>query len=195
MKEKGITLVEIIIAILIVTLFSAILISDFPRILKQFALSRATYKLAQDLRKTQDFGLSGVKTSDNQEELIIAKGYGVYFNLSNDTEYIIYADRGENPDFRYNGIGQFCIDNDQKDIDCILESIDISKENPDLFISGINNIDSNYTSINFVPPNPTTEIENISYGNFRIGIVLGLRFEPSRTRTVWVNKSGLIQIK
>lgn len=193
--EKGITLVEIIIAILIVTLFSSILISDFPRILKQFALSRATYKLAQDFRKTQDLGLSGVQIKDNQGELIDAKGYGIYFNLNNDTEYIIYADRADDPDHKYNNVGQFCSDNDQKNIDCILERINISASNSDLIIKNIEYIDANYTSVNFVPPNPTIDIDNISLGSSEIGVVLGLKSDPSFERTVWINKSGLIKTK
>ena len=71
-KERGITLIEVIVVMVIVTMFSMILIADFPKILRQFAISRASYKLSQDIRRTEDLGLSGVQIGDG---LMQAKGY------------------------------------------------------------------------------------------------------------------------
>ena len=86
MKEKGVTLVEIILVIFMITMFSGILVYNFPRVLKQFALSGASYKLAQDLRKVEDLGLSGVETIEG------AKGYGLYINIiNNNAEYILLS--------------------------------------------------------------------------------------------------------
>ena len=62
--ERGITLVEVVVVIFIVALFTIILISDFPKMLRQLALSRVSYNFAQDLRKAQDLGLSGIALKD-----------------------------------------------------------------------------------------------------------------------------------
>jgi type II secretory pathway pseudopilin PulG len=92
-NSAGITLVEIIVVIFIIALFSAIVIADFPTIQKHFALSRASYQLAQDLRKIQDLGLSGVQTKDMIGNTISVQGYGIYINTSQSREqYVMYAD-------------------------------------------------------------------------------------------------------
>jgi type II secretory pathway pseudopilin PulG len=195
MKEKGITLVEIIIAILITALFSAILISDFPRILKQFALSKASYRLAQDFRKVQDLGLSGVQILDSENNPINAKGYGVYISLDDENKYIIYADRGgESFNSIYDNNLQSCSDISDSG-DCILETINITNENPDLYIEEIKNSVGNFTSINFAPPGPIVELDNLSEFSSEIGIVLGLRSYEDLKKTIWVNTAGLIRIE
>ncbi|OGZ90402.1 MAG: hypothetical protein A2528_02360 [Candidatus Staskawiczbacteria bacterium RIFOXYD2_FULL_37_9] len=198
--ENGITLVEIIVVIFIIGIFSVILVADFPTIQKQFALSRATYKLGQDIRKTEDLGLSGVQITDK------VKGYGIYFNLQNSpaVKYLIYADIDGNQEFDGNFLTGFCSDDSGED--CIIEIVDISEESKSLYIDRIENIDnpvSGFTSVNFSPPNPTVKISNIinmcqgdlcQYAD-RIGIVLKLNSDDSLERTVFVNKSGMIEVR
>lgn len=189
--SNGITLVEIVVVVFIIALFSTILISNFPKIERQFALSRATYKLAQDLRKTEDLGLSGLQTKN-----YLVKGYGIYVSLSDQfpKKYVIYADI--DGDQKYNGSQpySYCEDGNNLQQDCVLEAIDVSQSDPSVYIKNIQNINigTNYISINFNPPD-VTNIDNISQGS-AIGIVLGLKTD-SNTRTVWVNKSGLIWVQ
>ena len=195
-SSGGITLIEIVVVIFIIALFSMILISDFPKIQRQFALSRVTYKLAQDLRKTQDLGLSGVQIKDSQGNPIAAKGYGIYISTPPTEQYVIYADRGNNPNYKYdNSSSQLCSDNTEPESDCILETIDVSKENPDLKIKNIENIIGSYVSINFRPPDPIVDIDTLSSSSSKIGIVLGLSSDSSAIRKVWVNTSGLINVQ
>ena len=200
--EKGITIVEIAVVIFIVALLSVILISDFPKIQRQMALSRVTYKLAQDLRKTQDFGLSGVQVNDAAGNPVKAKGYGIYIDLISSTKkYVMYADVADisgNSDQKYSNGSSYplCSGQTNPTSDCAVEVIDISQQNPNLYIKqiSINGSTSNSTSINFSPPNPTVNIENLSSGN-SVGIILGLSADSSAIRTVWVNKAGLINVQ
>jgi len=207
-SSDGITLIEIIIAIFIIVLFSLIITANFPGIQRQFALSRTAYKLAQDLRKAQNMALSGIKMTDGSESPmpISVQGYGVYIDLSNQPteQYLIYAD--VDGDQKYDGGSAspiFCSNVNQASngalkSDCVVEIIDVSKENPNLFIESISNISSTYTSINFKPPDPTVNIDNrcLSCPNgSTIGIKLGLATDSSSERTVQVNTSGLIGVK
>jgi type II secretory pathway pseudopilin PulG len=180
--EKGITLVEIIVSIFMITMFSTILIANFPKILKEFALSRVSYKLAQDLRRVEDLGLSGVQLTGGSGELVQAKGYGIYIDLSASPieQYILYAD--SNGDQSYTSG------------DYIIETIDITKENPNLLIKGVENISGDSTSINFTPPDPTVSIYNLCGSCQDISIVIGLDSENSE-REVSINTSGLIKVK
>jgi len=206
-SEKGISLVELVVVIFIITLFSLIIISDFPKIQRQFALSRATYKLAQDLRKAQDLGLSGVTINDKNGVQIPVKGYGVYVNLSqSNAQYLVYADVGLNDPQKYSGDPvSLCADVNQASdgqlaADCVLEVINVKDENQSLSIENpiINTITGQYTSINFAPPSPIINIDNINTNNnppdnSKVGIVL--KNTDGSTRTVWINTSGLINIQ
>ncbi len=204
-SQKGITLIELIVVMFLIVVFSMIVISDFPKIMRQHALSRATYKLAQDLRKTEDMGLSGVTIYDNNKDIILAKGYGVYFNMAQQKQYIIYADVPGEPDEngvrtsdqKYTGTGIICSDVKQDELDneiltedCVLEVIDISKENSSLFIENIGGYAS--VSINFVPPNPDVTIitDETSSPEISISLSNGLSI-----REVLVNKAGLINVQ
>ena len=206
--EKGITLVEIVVVIFLIGILSSILISNFPMIQQNFALSRSAYTLAEDLRRAEDMGLSGVTVNDLSGAEIPARGYGLYVATSTatpSTQYLIYADVG------YYGIGDqkydptdpnsnyLCSQNSDIVSDCIIDQINLASQNSNLYIvriQGIANPTSGSVSINFSPPNPLIKISddtNTTYNN-QVGIVVGLT-SSSATKTVCVNTSGLISVQ
>src|SRR3989344_4474048 len=185
-QEKGTTLIEIIAVITIITLFSMILIADFPKIIRQYAVSRSSYKLTQDIRRVEDLGLSGVQIEGQNSPV---GGYGLYIDLDdNEEQYIIYADNcSDTPDFEY-----------IFGCDSIIETIGISEQQAGIYIKRINgNISGlvNSASINFTPPNPKVTITASDIQNNSIDIVIGSSFDDSLERTVFVNNSGLIEVK
>jgi len=190
--EKGITLAEIVVVIFIIGLLLMILVSGFPEMQRQFSLSRATYKFAQDLRRVQDLALSGYVAISN------VKGYGVYTDLSQPKQYIIYADRGDG-DQKYNVFNTNTCDKETNiQNDCIVEKIDLSKDAPGVVIDSLYNVSSNSVSINFSPPNPTVSISDLAIGQDlqqydRAGIKLMLEADPASQRTIYIWMSGLIQ--
>ena len=209
--EKGITLIELIAVIFIIGLFSAIVIADFPTIQKHFALSRASYQLAQDLRKIQDLGLSGVQINDMAGNPITSvQGYGIYIDAASaPQQYVIYADINDNnpaDDQVYSGLLSFplCSQKVNPTTDCVLDVVNIADSDPDIYIKDLNDITgfpvASSTSINFSPPNPTINIDNLCTtcpypANTKVGIVLGLHSDNSAERTVWINTSGLISVQ
>lgn len=201
-SQKGVSLVEVIIVIFIIIVLSSILVADFPQMQKRFALSRAAYKLAQDFRRAQDLGLSGVTIKNFYGSQVLAKGYGIFvsLNTTKTVQYIIYAD--VDGDQRYLSLaGSYCSQQTDIRYDCIIEKIDISKDSPDLYIKEFKNINNTFTSINFSPPSPKISIGNKCVlqcnhsPDSEAGVVLGLTDVPGATRTVWVNTSGLIRIE
>ena len=183
MKKKGITLVELAVVVFLIVLFSAILVSDFPKIKRSYALSAAAYGLAQNLRKVESMGASGVGTPDSLGNLLPVKGYGVFVDLNqsagSQTKYILYADLPNlagNYNQKYDGdfsTTPYCenlacptcyYDSSCNPptaspcfSDCVLEIVDISKQDPNLLFT-LNNIAGNTISINFSPPNPAVSI-------------------------------------
>jgi len=194
--EKGITLIELIVVIFVITAFSLITINNFPKIKRQFAISRATHRLAQNLRKTEDLGLSGVQVSGVSD----ARGYGFYINPTDATQYLIYADIAdatETADHQYTGNYEEC--GSEVVGDCIVELISILDEEPDVYIKGIYNADTEAlintgVSINFAPPNPTVTITtDAGEAINRIEIDLSLNVDQSEVRKIFVNSSGLVE--
>jgi type II secretory pathway pseudopilin PulG len=185
-NSPGITLVEVIVTVSVITIFSGIIISDFPKAKRQFALSAATHKLAQDLRRAQDMSLSGTQLTDYGEELLLARGFGVYINLNSasgdNKRYIIYGDK--NNDQEYDPL-----------IDYNLDIVNIDSELGGVIIKGIYNVSADSVSINFYPPNPKTSISSLEPGASRIKIVLGLESNSTVAREVYVYTSGLIETK
>jgi len=185
-SKKGITIVEVIVTIFIITMFSGIIISDFPKVRKRFALSTAAHNLAQDLRRAQDMGLSGVQLVDVGGEELPVKGFGLYINLNSiggNKRYIIYGDSNGNEQYDY-------------DIDYDLYLIDMNNETKGVIIEGLYNVlESRHVSINFSPPNPKTSISGLEEGMSRIKIILALESDTATTREVYVNTSGLIETK
>ena len=196
--EKGISLVEIIVVIFVVSLFSMILISDFPKIQRQFALSRVAYSLAQNIRRVEDLGLSGVRLENSFKVEIPARGYGVFVDSGTPgaaNQYLIYADDGNQV---YSSGAQSC-DNTNPVPDCFIEAIDITKEDAGLYIKDIEadgiSILGRSVSINFAPPGPIVNITDGINNYSDIKIILGIKSYDSTTRIVEANTSGMINVK
>jgi len=212
--SKGSTLVEIIVSISIISAFSLIVVADFPRIKRQFAVSRATYAVAQDIRKAEDLGLSGAQLTDSGGDPIQTNGYGFYINLlENSQQYIIYADTNSGEDEMYSGSSGTCDQEIGANEDCIVERINVTETEDEAYIKGIydantcdfNNIascesDKRYwISINFMPPNPKiniiTDLTEEGESESKIGIVVGMMADNNLQRVIFVNSTGLIYVQ
>jgi type II secretory pathway pseudopilin PulG len=184
---KGITLIEIIVVVFIVSLFSAILIVDFPKIKEQLALNRAVYRLAQDLKKTQDLGGSGFQFKNANGDVIQVKGYGIYINtyVLGNKKYIIYGD----------------IDGDEQytDSDYILQEVNFNSEigadRDGIIIKEIHNANALGLSINFKAPSFNVKISDLAEGKDGVEIIYAVEKDQSRTRMVYINKAGLIEVR
>ncbi|HQK63756.1 MAG TPA: prepilin-type N-terminal cleavage/methylation domain-containing protein [Candidatus Staskawiczbacteria bacterium] len=206
--SKGSTLIEVIVSISIIAIFSIIVVSDFPTIKRQFAISRAAYALSQNIRKAEDFGFSGLQVTDGDGDTVNTTGYGFYINPVSDTqEYLIYADTDGSQDEEFSG-GESCENNQVlPDQDCIVEQTNLADIEQEVYIKGIYRLTSctledisfcpstDWVSINFMPPNPTVKITN-DQGELesKIGILLGAN-NASTERVVFVNSTGLIYVK
>ncbi|MCX6723321.1 MAG: hypothetical protein NT094_04650, partial [Candidatus Staskawiczbacteria bacterium] len=167
-----------------------------------------------DLRKTQDLGLSGVPINDKNTDPIITKGYGIYIDPLNPKEYVIYADVSSDPtnplavsDQKYSGdpyVRCDGIDQDAHGIcktDCVIDIIDLSKENSSLSIKEIRDVKNNILitfpiSINFMPPDPIIKItDNKEPPNFYPTVKIVFKNTDGSERTVLANTSGLINVQ
>lgn len=91
--KRGFTLTEALVTIFVIGMISSMMIVNWRRSESQYQLLRAAQQIAQDIRKAQDFALSGKQMFwPPTGQWIVPKSYGIHFSLSNPTFYFIYGD-------------------------------------------------------------------------------------------------------
>lgn len=89
-KNKGFTLVEMIISVGIFTVMSAIILANYPEFRSRSALDNLTAQIATVYREAQIYGISVREEGDDDFSI----GYGVHIDrVLNETELIIFADK------------------------------------------------------------------------------------------------------
>lgn len=172
-KEKGFTIVEMIVVVAIIVIISAIVLINYPNAKRQLLIQRATSKLSQDIRRAQSMSVSSKVASVCAGGAFPLGGYGIYLNSS--TQSInIFADCNSNQTF---------------DAGESVESITLET---DARISSLS--PSNPLIITFSPPNPIVYISNIGAG-IEGSIIVNLASDALKTKTIKINKAGLIKVE
>jgi prepilin-type N-terminal cleavage/methylation domain-containing protein len=182
--KKGFTLVELLTVLAIIFTLTSISFPFYRIAQKQYVLENAAQKLAQDIRKVQEMGMSAreITNPNNPSEKFIPKGgYGIYLKL-NPQEITIFADC--NDDHQYTS-GNVCGTPpnkfSEKIEDLNLESkVKLSSLSPSWPLN-----------ITFKPPDPIVFIQ----GDSSAAITISLENDPSKTKTIRINKAGLIYVE
>jgi prepilin-type N-terminal cleavage/methylation domain-containing protein len=173
--KKGFTLIELLTVLAIIFTLTSISFPFYRTAQKQYILESAAQKFVQDIRRAQEMAISARICGPCGNK--VPPGYGIYLQQAT-TSYFIYADT--NP-----AKGNEIYDGG----DVIVETIS--------FESGvfIKNVNPSSLSINFKPPDPQTRIGNSSQTLNEVSIVLSLLTDTSKTKTIKVNKAGLIYVE
>lgn len=184
MKQRGFTIIELLVVVIIVIIFPAVVIANFPHIKLQFAISRTVHAFAQNVRKAQDMALSSMPYRDSFGFLQPVDGYGIYLDIDKlgDKKYILYADR-QPGDHQYDPL------------DYIIFTVDLEDAEPGVVIKEIRNVFGRSASINFAPPNPDTTLTRLNPKENALQVVFALAGETNTVRTVLINTAGLVEVK
>jgi len=197
MSQKAFTLLEITVVVAIIGLLSVIVLANYRGGEKQSALLRSTHRLAQDLRRAEEMAISSRKTPgecEQVEEGVFPKGgYGIHFEKDSDS-YILFADCDGEGDYDDSGSAFYCKEGENgaepglgNSLNEIIEEIALEEG---IKISNLFPISlENTLDITFTPPDP--EVKITEEGN-EAEITLCLKDNPAITRTITVNKAGLI---
>jgi prepilin-type N-terminal cleavage/methylation domain-containing protein len=185
LSKKAFTLIEIIVVVFIILTLSVIVVFNYEWGGYQITLSQSANKLAQNFRKAEGMAQSYTEIEGN-----VPKGYGLNFNLAENTHYIIFGDM--DGDGLYNpAAGDFEIE----DI-ALEEGVEISaceidtggmSEPP-----GFGGADVN---IVFEPPDPVVSIKDQSGGTATTAVITLRSAKTDDTIRVHVNILGLIQVQ
>lgn len=205
-KSKGFSTIELLVVIAIVSAFAIIVISNFPQINRQLALSRAAYKFDQDVRRAQNLAFSAGQFKDSLGNVQTVTGYGVYLDFSGlgNKKYVIYADKPIGST-TLRGITYPVGNQYYGSLDYLVETIDFSLQESGIIIkeiiayqggigSSVNKISVNFNSADLstlitIPPPPAQENKN------SVDIVFSLESDLATIRTVSVNNAGSIIVK
>jgi len=168
-KNKGFTLMELLVSFGIVVLLTGIVLFRYRVLDNRFSVVSAAHTLVQDMRKMQEKSISGEEVHGG-----IPAGYGIYFDKSNRTQYILYADTSALPEGAY----------DAGDI--IIDIVDLKT---DLLLNLSATL---YIDINFMGPSPITKILVDTVEQDTKTIDLEVEEHTNLTQQVIINKAGLI---
>jgi prepilin-type N-terminal cleavage/methylation domain-containing protein len=197
-KDKGFTLVELMIVTLIIALITAIVLINYRAGNRQLALNRSANKLAQDIRRAQEMAMSAAQCPTGTGCAgQLPPRYGIFSaqSNSNPTSYILFADISEDGVWHPGG---------PLPRDEIIETLPyeegvyLSDICCDIYCSGWPVPGHRRLSVTFKPPDPITEIRvggppgpPLSFNCSKIILTLGVQ-GSSQTRTVEINNAGLI---
>ena len=91
--SKGITLIEIMVVVSLITVITGVFVSDFPKIKLELGLSRVLHTMVLDIKTAQALSGSGHQEILPNGSLVTPKGYGIYINTNalGNKKYLLYA--------------------------------------------------------------------------------------------------------
>jgi len=169
-KERGMTLIEILIAIAIIGILLATSFLAYRPRGQELALQRSVFRVASEIEKAREMAMSAQQHSSGD---VPAGGYGVYFDTASPSNYILFADIDASKNRKTDG---------SEDV----ETISLEKG---LTISALS--PSGPVNITFVPPSPNVYLQRGAVVG-EVDIAISIEGDPSKSKVVSVNKAGLI---
>ncbi|MBU4000257.1 type II secretion system GspH family protein [Patescibacteria group bacterium] len=143
-KNRGYTLVELLIVVAIISIMSVVSFSNYGTSRKNVVLRQEAQKVILDLRQAQNMAMNTVKFNGQ----IPSGGYGIRFDVLSSDAYIIYADTDNSA--TYSGAGEIFITR------AIGSPVIISGISIGINLGSLN--PASPVDINFVPPDPKVKI-------------------------------------
>jgi type II secretory pathway pseudopilin PulG len=189
-KEKGVTLVEIIIAVAITAFISSLVFVNLQGSDQSLSLDRAANKIAQDIRRAAGLALEANPTNPCFAAI---SGYGIHIdgNSGPQESYILYANCSPvgNEGFGNEGYGTTGL---PATIDVEIEEVFLENGLEILSVTTNPNLD-----IAFFPPDPRITLCNNAVCGSSVSsatITIRSQADPTKTRTIDINNKGRINV-
>ena len=169
--NKGFTLIEMLVVIVIIGVITGIVIFNVSFERQSSALLRSAQKLSLNLRRAQNFALS----SKTYKTVGVPCGWGVHFNEAGSTSYTIFADLAS---------AQDCSNRDFKMASDGSENFEIVNLESGITVNSLSN---NLSDVVFTPPDPT-----VKFTPDQTSASIILINKEGANRTIISNKTGFI---
>lgn len=172
--KHGFTLIELLVVMSIIMIISLLTFANYRLGEKSFSLEQSAAKLGQDFRRMEEMAMSAKEFHGK----IPRGGYGVYLRAG-DSLYTLFADCDQN--YQYTVTGTPCQGGYAEKV----EEVSLGSRLEISLSSG------SVLNVVFTPPTP---LVTISGSANEATATVSLKDIPSRSKTVKVNKAGLIEI-
>ena len=88
----GFTIIELVIVFAVSAVIFGIVVSGYPSFSSKAELENITFDVALTIREAQIYGVGVKETTAGQFDF----AYGVYFNTSNQNQFILFSDMNDN---------------------------------------------------------------------------------------------------
>ena len=176
---QGFTIAELVVAISIITLLSAVLAPAYANRAKDLALERSANLVAQFMRTTIERALSATELKIGTNVVIPIGGYGMHFEGMNTV--FLFADC--NKDALYTA-GSVCAGGTGP------EKMDVVTLEPGISIKNL--VPVNPLDVVFRPPDPMVLVNGVS--DTLAEIQLSLVNDNSKVRKITVYSTGLVEL-
>ncbi len=177
--SRGFTLVELMVTCAIITILSIYVSANYHQGNRELQLEMTAGKLAQDLRRAQEWGYSA-----HQFGGISYMGYGVTLT-GGGTTYSIYTD--DNSNNRYSSLTDTI-----RETTVMANGFKVESLKPCGPSESCGTVTA--LSINYIPPDPGVVISNLGGTQYDKATIILKIDGTSTTRSVVVNRAGLIYV-
>lgn len=121
-NNKAFTLIELIVVIAIIGIFSSIFLLNYHIIKKRIAVERTASRLVQDIRRVEEFAISAKEEICPGEDGKLAKSFGIFFGAGEEDNsagrYILYANCGDESSKKYY----------ERDVDKVIDIVELPED-------------------------------------------------------------------
>jgi len=176
-NKGGFSLIELLVSIAILVVVSGLVFFNQSGFSNSVLIENLAYEISLTIRQAQSYGLQSKETSTVDD---FESGYGVYFDLSNPTEIVLYADK--NKDHFYDEV-----------FDTIIDELKMTNGSSVVSLS-IDGNPATKMSVSFIRPNPTAYInKNFGLSGSKGEIIIeSLKGEQKQ---ITINKVGQMSIE
>ena len=187
-NNKGFSLIELLVSVAVLVIVSGLVFFNQSGFNNSILIENLAYEISLTIRQAQSYGLQS-KESEKEANVFMI-GYGVYFDLSDSSRLILYADGDSSggTDHRYDGgVQDEIIDTLKMTNNSTIEKLCVG--NPCVEVT------DGKLDIAFVRPNPTAFI-NYTAGPDEIEICeIHIKSARDEQKKIVVNKIGQISIE
>jgi len=186
-NNSGFSLIELLVAVVIISLISTIVLINYRQGRERFTLQRSTHVLAQDIRIAQELAMR----AEDFQGTVSRGGFGIHLTSAT-SSYVLFADCDRDLEFDISGGAASCAV--ATTANPFPEQLELRRLEGGVTIHSIS--PSSPSTIVFIPPDPGTRIRAGGVTTTAITITLGVIDDGVlATSTVSVNNAGLIDIR